>query len=137
MKKNCASSWLFYHHRHHHHHHVHEWLGVFPVPWSSKQNWSLHQFLGRPMFLCPFGLYCNACFGKVGYLQRLSGKFYFVLHRFSSPQPQLYTKLKLSYINFITKFHFTNTCIYSPSGAMFLLLEVYLRPRIKIWLIIK
>jgi len=49
-------------HHHHHHHHVHEGLGVFPVPWSSKWNWSLHLFLGRPMFLRPFGLYRNACF---------------------------------------------------------------------------
>ena len=49
-------------HHHHNHHHVHEWLGVFPVPGSSKCNWSLHLFLGRPMFLSPFGLYCNACF---------------------------------------------------------------------------
>ena len=48
---------------HHHHHHVHEGLGVFPVPWSSRWSWSLHLFLGRPMFLRPFGLYCNACFG--------------------------------------------------------------------------
>jgi len=45
------------------HHHVHEGLGVFPVPWSSKWNWSLHFFLGRPTFLRPFVLYCNACFG--------------------------------------------------------------------------
>jgi len=51
------------HQHHHHHHHVHEGLGMFPVPWSSKWNWSLHLFLGHPMFLCPFGLYCNACFG--------------------------------------------------------------------------
>ena len=36
---------------------------MFPVPWSSKWNWSLHLFLGRPMFLRPFGLYCNACLG--------------------------------------------------------------------------
>jgi len=36
---------------------------VFPVPWSSKWSWSLHLFFGRPMFLRPFGLYCNACFG--------------------------------------------------------------------------
>ena len=47
---------------HHHHHYVHEGLVVFPVPWSSKWNWSLHLFLGRPMFLRPFGLYCSACF---------------------------------------------------------------------------
>ena len=47
----------------HHHHHVHEGLGVFPVPWSSKWNRSLHLFLGRSMFLRPFDLYCNACFG--------------------------------------------------------------------------
>ena len=46
-----------------HHHHVHEGLGVFPFPWSSKWNSSLHLFLGRPMFLLPFGLHCNACFG--------------------------------------------------------------------------
>jgi hypothetical protein len=54
---------IVYHHHHHHHHHVHEGLGVFPVPRSSKWNWSLDLFLGRPMFLRPFGLYCNACFG--------------------------------------------------------------------------
>jgi hypothetical protein len=30
---------------------------VFPLPWSSKWNWSLHLFLGCPMFLRPFGLY--------------------------------------------------------------------------------
>jgi len=46
-----------------HHHHVHEGLGVFPVPWSSRWSWSLHLFLGRPTFLTPFGLYCSACFG--------------------------------------------------------------------------
>jgi len=51
------------HHHHHHHHHVHERLGVFPVPWSSKWIWSLRLFLGCPIFLRPFGLYCNACFG--------------------------------------------------------------------------
>jgi len=38
---------------HHHHHHVHEGLGVFPVP-QSRWSWSLHLFLGRPMFLRPF-----------------------------------------------------------------------------------
>ena len=43
--------------------HVHELLGVFPVPWSSKWSWSLHLFFGRPMFLLPSGLYCSACFG--------------------------------------------------------------------------
>jgi len=48
-----------------HHHHVPEGLGVFPVPWSSRWNWSLHIFLGRPIFLCPFGLYCSACFGSL------------------------------------------------------------------------
>jgi len=48
---------------HHHHQHVPEGLGVFPVPWSSKWSWSLHLFFGRPMFLRPFGLYRNACFG--------------------------------------------------------------------------
>jgi hypothetical protein len=51
------------HHHHHHPHHVYEGLGVFPVPWFSKWIWSLHLFLGRPMFLRPFGLYCNVCFG--------------------------------------------------------------------------
>jgi hypothetical protein len=25
--------------------------------------WSLHLFLGRSVFLRPFGLYCSACFG--------------------------------------------------------------------------
>ena len=53
-----------YHH-HHHHHHVPEGLGLFPVPWSSRCSWSLHLFLGRPMFLRPFGLYCSACFGSL------------------------------------------------------------------------
>ena len=47
----------------HHHHHVHEGLGVFPVPWSSRWSWSLRLFLGRPLFLRPFGLYYSACFG--------------------------------------------------------------------------
>ena len=50
---------------HHHHHHVSKGLGVFPVPWSSRWSWSLHLFLGRPMFLRPFGLYCSACFGSL------------------------------------------------------------------------
>ena len=50
---------------HHHHHHVHEGLGVFPVPWSSRCSWSLHLFLGRPTFLRPCGLYCSACFGSL------------------------------------------------------------------------
>jgi hypothetical protein len=36
---------------------------VFPVPWSPRWSWSLHLFLGRPMFLRRFGLFCNACFG--------------------------------------------------------------------------
>jgi len=49
-------------HHHHHHHHVREGLGVFPFPWSSRWSWSLHRFLGRPMLLRPFGLYCSACF---------------------------------------------------------------------------
>jgi len=49
--------------QYHHNHHIHEGLGVFPVPWSSKWSWSLHLFFGRPMFLLPFGLYCSACFG--------------------------------------------------------------------------
>ena len=40
-------------------------LGVFPVPWSSRWSWSLHLFLGRPIFLHPFGLYCSACFGSL------------------------------------------------------------------------
>jgi len=43
-----------------HHHHVHEGLGVFPVPWSSRWSWSLYLFLG-----CPFGLYFSACFGSL------------------------------------------------------------------------
>jgi len=46
-------------------HHVPERLGMFPVPWSSRWNWSLHLFLGHPMFLCPFGLYCSACSGSL------------------------------------------------------------------------
>ena len=47
------------------HHHIHESLGVFPVPWYSRWIWSLHLFLGRPMFFRPFGLYCSACFGSL------------------------------------------------------------------------
>jgi hypothetical protein len=58
---------IHHHHHHHHHHHydyhVHEGLGVFSVPWSSKWSWSLHLFLGLPMFIRLFNLYCNACFG--------------------------------------------------------------------------
>ena len=38
---------------------------MFPVPWSSRWSWSLHLFLGRPMFLRPFGLYCSASFGRL------------------------------------------------------------------------
>ena len=42
--------------------------------WSSSCSWRvrrvscsliLHLFLGRPMFLRPFGLYCSACFGSL------------------------------------------------------------------------
>jgi hypothetical protein len=64
VKQNLMFCWpwtLNWHH--HHHHHVNEGLGVFPIPWSSKWNLSLHLFLGRPMCLRPFGLYCSACFG--------------------------------------------------------------------------
>ena len=50
------------------HHHVHEGLGVFPVPRSSRCSWSLHLFLGHPTFLRPFGLYCSACFGSHAYM---------------------------------------------------------------------
>ena len=50
---------------HHHHHHVPEGLGMFPVRWSSRWSCSLHLFFGRPMFLRPFGLYCNVCFGSL------------------------------------------------------------------------
>ena len=52
-----------HHHHYHYHYHVPEVLGVFPVPWSSKWSWSLHLFFGRPMFLRPFSLYRNVCFG--------------------------------------------------------------------------
>ena len=38
---------------------------MFPVPWSSRWSWSLHLFLGRPMFLRLFGLYFSACFGSL------------------------------------------------------------------------
>ena len=50
---------------HHHHHHVPKGLGMFSFPWSSRWSWSLHLFLGRPMFLRPFGLCCSACFGSL------------------------------------------------------------------------
>jgi len=46
----------------HHHHHVHEGLGAFPVPSSSRSSWSLHLFHGRRMFPRPFGLYYSTCF---------------------------------------------------------------------------
>ena len=52
-------------HIYHHHHHIHDGLGVFLFPWSSRCGWSLHLFLGRPTFLRPFGLYCSACFGSL------------------------------------------------------------------------
>jgi len=29
---------------------------MFPVPWSSRWSWSLHLFLGLPMFFHPFSL---------------------------------------------------------------------------------
>ena len=45
--------------------HVPEGLRVFPLPWSSRRSWSLHPFLGRPMFFCPLGLYCSARFGSL------------------------------------------------------------------------
>jgi len=61
--KLSQNHFAFFCHHHHHHHHVQEGLGLIPVLWSSKWNWSLHLFLGRPMCLRPFGLYCNACFG--------------------------------------------------------------------------
>jgi len=46
--------YYYYYYHYHHHHHVQEMLGVFPVPWSSRWRWSLHLFLGRPMFLRTF-----------------------------------------------------------------------------------
>ena len=63
--KNLIAGRAIYrrHHHHHHHHHIYEGLGVFTVPWSPRWSWSLHLFLGRPMFLRLFGLYCSACFG--------------------------------------------------------------------------
>ena len=48
---------------HHHHHHIQEGLGLFLFLVSSKWNWSLRLFLGRPVCLRPFGLYCSACLG--------------------------------------------------------------------------
>ena len=63
--RNSYSLWDHRHHHHHHNHHVPEGLGVCPVPWSSRWSWSLHLFLGRPIFLRPFGLYCSACFGSL------------------------------------------------------------------------
>ena len=51
-----------YIYHYHHHHCVPEGLGMFRVPSSSRWSWSLHLFLGRPMFLRLFGLYYSACF---------------------------------------------------------------------------
>jgi len=63
---NNASKWqMGFNSAFHHHHHVREGLGVFPVLWSSRWSWSLHLFLGRPLILRPFGLYCSACFGSL------------------------------------------------------------------------
>jgi hypothetical protein len=50
---------MIWHYRHHNPNHVREGLGVFPFPWFSKWNWSLHLFLGRPMFLRPFDIYID------------------------------------------------------------------------------
>jgi len=50
-------SCLYYHH----HHHVHERLGVFLVPWSSRWTWSLRLFLGHLTFLRPYGWYGSNC----------------------------------------------------------------------------
>jgi hypothetical protein len=47
---------VFYNNNNNHHHHVHEGLGVFPVPQSSRWSWSLHLFLGRPIFYNQMGL---------------------------------------------------------------------------------
>ena len=60
-----AMKWDIWGWKYGHHHHVPEGLGVFPVPRFSRWSWSLHLFLGRPMFLRPFGLYCSACFGSL------------------------------------------------------------------------
>jgi len=40
-------------------------LGVFLVRWSSRWSWSVHLFLGRPMFLRPLGSYCSTWFGSL------------------------------------------------------------------------
>ena len=37
----------------------------FAVPWSSRWSWTLHLFLGLPIFLRPFGLYCSVWFGSL------------------------------------------------------------------------
>ena len=42
-------------HHHHHRHHVHEGLGVFPVPWSSKWNW-FPPPVSSPVVVCFFVL---------------------------------------------------------------------------------
>jgi hypothetical protein len=38
-------------------------LGTVPVLYPSRWRWSFHLFLGRPMFLFPFGPYFSACLG--------------------------------------------------------------------------
>ena len=35
----------------------------FPVPWSTRRSWTFPLCYDRPLFLRPFDLYCNACFG--------------------------------------------------------------------------
>jgi len=40
-------------------------VATFPGTVFSRWSWSLHLFLGRPMFLLPFGLYCSACFSSL------------------------------------------------------------------------
>jgi len=42
-------------HHHHHRHHVHEGLGLFPVPWSSKWNW-FPPPVSSPVVVCFFVL---------------------------------------------------------------------------------
>ena len=50
-----------------------------PVPWSSRWSWSHHLFLGRPMFLRPFGLYCSACFGSQKKVLNIRFVFWYAL----------------------------------------------------------
>jgi hypothetical protein len=109
-----------------HHHHVHGGLGVFPVPWSSKWSWSRHLFLGRPMFLRSFGLYCSACFGNlfVSILCTCCSHFFWycfisfimfcapVFFPYYSEEIKYRFQVNCPYVNLLKSYHRKCQCLY-------------------------